>query len=54
MRQTMVAGVRKISAAILSGAALVDSASYSGAVVEARAEAANRERRDRHLREFLL
>ena len=44
VRQTIVAGVRRISEAVLTGAGLVDSGSYEGATVEARAEAANRAR----------
>ena len=51
--QNIVGGVRKITAAVLSGAALVDSGSYSGATIEAR-ELAARRASDRHLREFLL
>ena len=42
VRQTIVGGIRTISEAVLSAAALVDSPSYSQATVEARAEAANR------------
>ena len=44
-KQTIVAGVRRISAALLVGAGLVDSGAYAEAVVEARARAeAERER----------
>ena len=55
IKETFVNGTRRISSALLTGAGLVDSPAYEGAVVEARerAEAASRER-DRHLREFML
>ena len=53
VRQTIVAGVRRISEAVLTGAGLVDSGAYESATVEARAEAAKLES-DRHLREFML
>ena len=53
VRETVVGGVRHLSAAILTGAGLVDSGSYAGATVEARAEAVRRAS-ERHLREFLL
>ena len=53
IKETFVGGVRRISEAILTGAALVDSPAYSGSVVEARELAARREA-DRHTREFLL
>ena len=36
MRQTIVAGVRRISEAVLTGAGLVDSGSYEAATVEVR------------------
>ena len=36
MRQTIVAGVRRISEAVLTGAGLVDSGSYESATVEVR------------------
>ena len=38
VRQTIVGGVRRISAAVLSGAAIVDSGSYAGATVEVRSK----------------
>ena len=38
VRQSIVAGVRRISAAVLSGAAIVDSPSFSGSSVEVRAK----------------
>ena len=50
-KQTMVAGVRRISAALLVGAGLVDSGAYAEAVVEARELAANRARA---WREYIL
>ena len=53
IKESIVGGVRRISAAVLSAAACVDSASYEGAVVEAR-ELAVRRASDRHTREFLL
>ena len=53
VRQSIVAGVRRISEAILSGAALCDDPAYSGAVVEAR-ELAVQQASDRRTREFLL
>ena len=52
VRQTIVGGVRKISEAVLTGAGLVDSGSYSGATVEARAAALAAAERD--WREFIL
>ena len=52
LRESVVDGIRRIASAVLSGAALVDAASYQGAVVEARA-AIERDR-DRHTREFML
>ena len=52
VKQTIVGGVRRITEAVLTGAGLVDSGSYAGATVEARAEAARREG-DR-VREFML
>ena len=38
VKQTIVGGVRRITAAVLSGAAIVDSGSYAGATVEVRAK----------------
>ena len=38
VRQTIVAGVRRISEAVLTGAGLVDSPAYESATVEARAK----------------
>ena len=54
VKQTFVLGVRRISEAVLSGAALVDAGSYQEAKVEARAKAArDRDERDRW-KEFIL
>ena len=53
IKESFVGGCRRISSALLTGAGLVDSGSYAGATVEARAEA-DRRASDRHLREFLL
>ena len=39
VRQTIVAGVRRISEAVLTGAGLVDSGSYAAATVEVRRQA---------------
>ena len=52
IKETFVNGTRLISSAVLTGAGLVDSGSYAGATVEARAEAARRE--DDRVREFML
>ena len=38
VRQSIVGGVRRITAAVLSGAAIVDSPSYAGSSVEVRAK----------------
>ena len=54
VRQTIVGGVRRISEAVLTGAGLVDSPSYSQATVEARAGAEAAAIRDREALEFLL
>ena len=51
IREKFVGGVRRIAKAHLSGAGLVDSASYSGATVEARERKRKRQRR---WREFML
>ena len=53
VRQSVVAGVRRISEAVLTGAGLVDSGAYESATVEARAKAVRRAS-DRHTREFML
>ena len=53
VKQSIVAGVRRISEAVLTGAALCDSPAYESATVEARAHAARRAS-DRHVREFML
>ena len=53
VRQSVVAGVRHLTEAVLTGAGLVDSGSYESATVEARAKA-ERRASDRHTREFLL
>ena len=42
VRQTIVAGVRRISEAVLTGAGLVDSGSYEAATVEVRRRAQQR------------
>ena len=52
VRQTIVGGIRKIGSAVLTAAALVDSGSYEGATVEARAEALAAA--EREWREFIL
>ena len=44
IRESVVGGVRRITSALLSAAALVDAASYQGATVEARARADAEER----------
>ena len=54
VRERVVGGVRHLVEAVLTGAAVCDAGAYESAKVEARAEAANRERRNRHLREFPL
>ena len=53
IKETFVGGCRRISEAILTGAALCDAGAYSSSVVEARAEAVRRAS-DQHTREFLL
>ena len=53
IRESVVNGVRRITSALLSAAALVDAASYQGATVEARAQAAIVES-DRRFREGLI
>ena len=52
--QNIVGGVRRITGAVLSAAALVDSASYQGATVEAREKAAQDLEWERWLRETVL
>ena len=52
IRESFVAGVRRIAKATLRGAAVVDAGAYESATVEARAEAARRDG-DR-VREFML
>ena len=42
VRQTIVNGVRRIASAVLSGAAIVDSPSYSSSTVEVRAKGVTR------------
>ena len=54
IRQSTVAGVRRISQATLWGAALVDAGSYESATVEARARVEAAAIRDREALEFLL
>ena len=53
IKESFVGGCRRISEAILTGAALCDAGAYSGSVVEAR-ELAVRRASDRHTREFML
>ena len=53
IKESFVGGCRRISEALLTGAALCDAGAYSGSVVEAR-ELAVRRASDRHTREFLL
>ena len=54
VRQTIVSGVRRISEAVLTGAGLVDSPSYSQATVEARAKVEAAALREREALEFIL
>ena len=54
VRQSVVAGVRRISAGILVGAGLVDSGSYESATVEARAKAEAKAEWERWQRELIL
>ena len=54
IRERVVGGLRRISKAHLSGAGLVDFASYSQATVEARAKSEAAAIRDREALEFLL
>ena len=54
VKQSIVGGIRRISKAILTGAALVDAGSYSDATVEAREQVVRLAASDRHTREFLL
>ena len=54
IRESFVAGVRRIAKATLKGAGLVDSGSYEGATVEARARADAAAIRERELMEFIL
>ena len=44
VRQTIVGGVRRIASAVLSGAAIVDSPSYSSSTVEVRAKPRHKRR----------
>ena len=53
VHQSIVAGVRRITEAVLTGAAVCDAGAYEAATVEARAKAAMRES-DRRVREFML
>ena len=53
VRERVVMGVRRISEALLTGAAVCDAGSYESATVEARALAVRRAS-DRHTREFML
>ena len=52
--QNIVSGVRRITAAVLSGAAIVDSPSYEAATVEARAKAEKDMEWERWQREMVL
>ena len=54
IKESFVGGCRRISEAVLTGAALCDSGAYEAAKVEARAKADAAAIRDRHLREFML
>ena len=54
VRQTIVGGVRRISEAVLSAAALVDAGSYESATVEAREMAVRDREWERWQRETVL
>ena len=54
VRQSIVAGVRRISEAVLTGAALCDDPAYAGATVEARAKAEREREWQRLQREMVL
>ena len=53
IKEDFVGGCRRITSALLTGAALCDAGAYAGSVVEARA-LAERRASDRHVREFML
>ena len=53
VHQNIVGGLRRISAAVLTGAAVCDAGAYEAATVEARA-LAERRASDRHTQEFML